>query len=76
MLVVPAQLLVLVYRRAALRRVVSALAGACPTVTFTLGSQNLGYYNNAGQFVVTPGQFNLWVSDSSVVGSPTTFTVN
>ena len=55
---------------------VTLAPGQSKTVTFTLGSQNLGYYNNAGQFVVTPGQFNLWVSDSSVVGSPTTFTVN
>jgi hypothetical protein len=26
--------------------------------------------------VVEPGPFNLWVSDSSVVGTPSTFTVN
>jgi len=55
---------------------VTLAPGQSKTVTFTLGPQNLGYYNDAGQFVVTPGQFNLWVSDSSVVGTPTTFNVN
>jgi beta-glucosidase len=50
--------------------------GQTTTVTFTLGSQNLGFYNEQGQFVVEPGPFNLWVSDSSVVGTPSTFTVN
>ena len=50
--------------------------GQTKTVTFTLGRQNLGFYNEQGQFVVEPGPFNLWVSDSSVVGTPSTFTVN
>ena len=47
------------------------------TVTFTLGPQNLGFYNNNGQFVVEPGPFKLWVGDSSTVdaGTPTTFTL-
>jgi beta-glucosidase len=35
------------------------------TVTFTLNRQNLGYYNHKGHFVVEPGPFNLWVSDTS-----------
>jgi beta-glucosidase len=35
-------------------------------VTFTLGPQNLGFYNNNGQFVEEPGPFDLWVGDSSV----------
>ena len=50
--------------------------GQTEKVTFTLGSQNLGFYNEQGQFVVEPGPFNLWVSDSSVVGMPSMFTVN
>jgi beta-glucosidase len=50
--------------------------GQSKTVRFTLGRQNLGFYNEQGQFVVEPGPFNLWVSDSSVVGTPSTFTVN
>jgi beta-glucosidase len=50
--------------------------GQSKTVTFTLGPQNLGFYNEQGQFAVEPGPFDLWVSDSSVVGTPSTFTVN
>ncbi len=36
------------------------------TVTFKLGPQNLGFYNNSGKFVLQPGPFDLWVGDSSV----------
>ena len=39
--------------------------GQSRTVTFTLNRQNLGFYNNQGQFVVEPGPFNLWVNDTS-----------
>ena len=35
------------------------------TVTFTLGRQNLGFYNDQGQFVVEPGMVDVWVGDSS-----------
>ncbi len=45
--------------------------GQTKTVKFTLGSQNLGYYNNNGRFVVEPGPFKLWVSDSSSPQSTT-----
>jgi beta-glucosidase len=31
--------------------------GQSKTVTFTLGRQNLGFYNDQGQFVVQPGPF-------------------
>jgi beta-glucosidase len=37
--------------------------GQSKTVTFTLGRQNLGFYNQQGQFVVEPGPFELWASD-------------
>ncbi len=51
--------------------------GKSQTVTFTLGPQNLGYYDNNGHFAVEPGTFDLWVGDSSTAdtGTPTTFTV-
>ena len=56
---------------------VTLAPGQSKTVTFTLGRQNLGFYNEQGQFVVEPGPFNLWVGDSSDVGTltPSTFTV-
>jgi beta-glucosidase len=55
---------------------VTLAPGQTKTVTFTLASQNLGFYNEQGQFVVEPGPFDLWVADSSAVGTPSTFTVN
>jgi beta-glucosidase len=45
--------------------------GQSQTVTFKLGRQNLGFYNEQGQFVVEPGPFNLWVSDTSQPTSTT-----
>jgi beta-glucosidase len=60
---------------------VTLAPGQTTTVTFTLGRQNLGYYDEQGQFVVQPGPFDLWVGDSSVgvgLDSPaphTTFTL-
>jgi beta-glucosidase len=57
-------------------RRVSLADGQSQQVTFTLGPQTLNFYNNNGQFVVEPGPFKLWVSDSSAVGgTPTTFTL-
>ena len=56
---------------------VTLAPGQSKTVTFTLDRQNFGFYNDQGQFVVQPGPFDLWVSDSSAVGTltPATFTV-
>ncbi|HXN59695.1 MAG TPA: glycoside hydrolase family 3 C-terminal domain-containing protein, partial [Acidimicrobiales bacterium] len=56
---------------------VTLAPGQSKTITFTLGRQNFGFYNDQGQFAVEPGPFNLWVSDSSDVGTltPSTFTV-
>jgi beta-glucosidase len=47
--------------------------GQSETVTFTLNRQNLGFYNEQGQFVTEPGPFDLWVGDSSVGGQHATF---
>jgi beta-glucosidase len=56
-------------------RRVTLAPGQTRTVTFTLGSQNLGFYNGQSQFVVEPGPFDLWVGDSSVGGLHSTFNV-
>jgi beta-glucosidase len=55
---------------------VTLAPGQSKTVTFKLGRQNLGYYNDQGQFVVQPGPFSLWVSDSSNTGTPSSFRVS
>ena len=59
------------------QRTSSLAPGQSQTVTFTLGPQNLGYYDNNGHFAVVPGTFDMWVGDSSTAdsGTPTTFTV-
>jgi beta-glucosidase len=53
----------------------SLAPGQSTTVTFTLGPQNLGFYNDQGRFVVEPGPFDLWVGGGSVGGTHTTFTL-
>ena len=40
------------------------------------GARTSASTTTQGQFVVEPGPFDLWVGDSSVVGTPSTFTVN
>ncbi|HEY2320586.1 MAG TPA: glycoside hydrolase family 3 C-terminal domain-containing protein, partial [Solirubrobacteraceae bacterium] len=49
--------------------------GQTKTVTFTLGRQNFGFYDDQGNFVIEPGLFHLWAGDSSDGGNQTTFTV-
>ncbi len=49
--------------------------GQTKSVSFTLSRQNFGFYNNEGQFVIEPGEFDLWAGDSSVGGNETTFNV-
>ena len=50
-------------------------AGQSRPVSFTLGPQQLGFYNDQGQFGVEPGPFDVWLGDSSVGGLHSTFTV-
>jgi beta-glucosidase len=49
--------------------------GETKTVTFTLGRQNLGFYNDQGQFVVEPGTVDVWVGDSSTADQQSQLTV-
>jgi beta-glucosidase len=55
---------------------VTLAPGQKRTVTFTLGPQNLGFYNNQGQFGVEPGGFDVYVGDSSVGGLHGQFNVS
>jgi beta-glucosidase len=56
-------------------RRVSLAPGQSRTVTFTLTPSNVGFYNNAGQFVVEPGTVDVWVGDSSAATAHDTFTI-
>jgi beta-glucosidase len=49
--------------------------GQTKTVTFTLGRDQIGFYNNSGQFEVDPGTVNVYIGDSSTGGLQTQFTV-
>jgi beta-glucosidase len=49
--------------------------GQTKTVTFTLDRNDVGFYNNSGQFVVEPGQIDVYVGDSSEATMTKSFTV-
>jgi len=44
-------------------------------VTFRLGRNDIGFYDNSGQFVVEPGQIDVYVGDSSQATMTKPFTV-
>ena len=41
--------------------------GQTKTVSWTLGPDDVGFYDNRGRFVVENGRINVWVGDSSSV---------
>lgn len=49
--------------------------GETKTVTFTLHSHQLGFYNEKGDYLVEPGDFCLWVGGSSDAGLTGNFSV-
>jgi beta-glucosidase len=55
---------------------VTLAPGQSKKVTFTLGRQHFGFYNEQGRFVVEPGRFDVWIGDSSVGGKHSTFQVH
>jgi beta-glucosidase len=54
---------------------VTLAPGQTKTVTFTLGRDQVGFYNNGGQFEVDPGPVSVYVGDNSTGGLPGQFTV-
>ncbi|MGH8960637.1 MAG: glycoside hydrolase family 3 N-terminal domain-containing protein [Jatrophihabitantaceae bacterium] len=50
--------------------------GQTRTVRFTLGRDQLGYYDNDGHFTVEPGGFDVYVGDSSTGGLAGELTVH
>ena len=49
--------------------------GEKQTVSFTLDKKDFGFYNNQGQFVVEPGEIDVYAGDSSTADLTQTFTV-
>jgi beta-glucosidase len=54
---------------------VTLTAGQTKTVTFHLGRNDVGFYDNTGQFSVEPGQIDVYVGDSSQATMTSSFTV-
>ena len=54
---------------------VTLAPGQTRTVTFTLGPNNIGFYNNLGRFETDPGTVDVYVGDSSTGGLQGQFTV-
>ena len=50
--------------------------GEARTVHFTLGPDELGFYNTRNEYVVEPGKFHLWVGPNSASGVQGEFTVH
>ena len=44
-------------------------------MTFTLDRSDFGFYDNRGDFVVEPGQIEVYAGDSSQATMKATFTV-
>ena len=49
--------------------------GESRKVTFTLDRSDFGFYDNRGEFVVEPGQIEVYAGDSSQATMKSTFTV-
>ena len=51
-------------------------AGESRKISFILTKNELGFYNNEGEFVFEPGDFDIWVGTSSADGLHTTIYVD
>jgi beta-glucosidase len=56
-------------------RRVELKAGATETVSFSLGTGDLAFYNEKMQLVTEPGQFEVWIAPDSASGLKGAFTV-
>jgi beta-glucosidase len=48
-------------------------AGESKSITFTLTDKELGFYNNDGEYIVEPGEFEVMVGTNSQTGLSGTF---
>lgn len=53
---------------------ISLEPGESQTVTFTLSEAELGFYNNSGDFIIEPGEFDVMVGGSSATTLKKSFT--
>jgi beta-glucosidase len=55
---------------------VTLAPGQTKTVTFTLGPNQIGFYNNSGAFEIDRGTVDVYVGDNSTGGLQGQFTVH
>jgi beta-glucosidase len=48
-------------------------AGASQKVAFTIGSAQLGFFDETGRWLVEPGRFEAWIAPDSASGNPVAF---
>ncbi len=51
-------------------------AGTSKEVTFTLTDKELGFYNNQGEWIVEPGDFELFIGNDANTTNKVKFTIN
>jgi beta-glucosidase len=54
---------------------VTLTPGQTSTVTFRLGRNDVGFYDNTGRFIVEPGRIDVYVGDSSQATMTKSFTI-
>jgi beta-glucosidase len=47
--------------------------GESRDVDFKLSAKELGYYDTQGHWLVEPGKYQLWISQDSASGDPSSF---
>ena len=52
---------------------INLAAGASQQVEFILTYEEMGFYNNQGDFIIEPGSFDVMVGGSSASGSTGSF---
>jgi beta-glucosidase len=54
---------------------VTLAPGETKTVTFRLSRDDVGFYDNSGNFVLEPGEIDVYAGDSSKAALTDSFTV-
>jgi beta-glucosidase len=63
-------------RRSPSRERVTLTPGQTKTVSFRLDASDVGFYDNAGKYVVEPGRIDVYAGDSSTADLTQSFQVS
>jgi beta-glucosidase len=47
--------------------------GASQEVMFTIGKDQLGFFDETGRWLVEPGRFEVWIAPDAASGTPVAF---